>query len=427
MSRLIARVFAAFSISALILTALALPVAAGPAHVPQTLVVDDNATQCPDAGYSSIQDAIDDAGTGDKILVCAGYYPEQLLLNKQVKVKSKPLFAAHIVAPGDVSPTNSMIAPVVVMANASLIGFRLDMEAGPAFTGVRPSALSCQHIDAGILVLGSNTKVKSNKLSAPGEATLSGACGYDYGIVVTGDGGTGVRPTGTTTYPTNVKVTFNWVTNFKIGGILVTGADTTALVRRNTMRFLHEGETSGCAPVVGVCARPSVDSDLLGTYGIGVDGGAEVNVIRNAVKSGEYAETPRVIASTPRLQTGIALNAPNAYVFHNAIWRVGAGIRTYGPASGGVISYNHVTTSSVGLLATGSNDSWHHNHVHNNGIGIQADAGVNSFEDNSAHDNTNYDCYDSTTGGGTAGTNNFWDDNEGVTDQPDGICTQEPG
>lgn len=61
---------------AIVLSALliAVPVSADPA----TLVVDDDRADCPDATYSTIQDAVDAASDGDTIYVCAGTYPESV-------------------------------------------------------------------------------------------------------------------------------------------------------------------------------------------------------------------------------------------------------------------------------------------------------------------------------------------------------------
>ncbi len=49
----------------------------------------------------------------------------------------------------------------------------------------------------------------------------------------------------------------------------------------------------------------------------------------------------------------------------------------------------------------------------------------NRFEDNRAFGNTEHDCHDDSQGNGTAGTANHWDDNEGRTDTPDGICKRK--
>src|SRR5215216_4594196 len=67
----------AFLIAALI-AALAL---ARPAPTrAATLLVDDDKVQCPSAGFTTIQSAIDNASGGDTIDVCAGTYVEQLTI-----------------------------------------------------------------------------------------------------------------------------------------------------------------------------------------------------------------------------------------------------------------------------------------------------------------------------------------------------------
>ena len=43
-----------------------------------TLVVDDDKVQCPDAGFTSIQAAVNAANSGDRINVCPGTYREQV-------------------------------------------------------------------------------------------------------------------------------------------------------------------------------------------------------------------------------------------------------------------------------------------------------------------------------------------------------------
>src|SRR6267378_717941 len=49
-----------------------------PADGPNTLIVDDDRADCPDAAFTSIQAAVDAAGPGDKIKVCPGTYQEQV-------------------------------------------------------------------------------------------------------------------------------------------------------------------------------------------------------------------------------------------------------------------------------------------------------------------------------------------------------------
>jgi hypothetical protein len=52
-----------------------------------TLVVDDDATECPAAGYSTIQAAVDAATGGDTIQVCAGSYAELVTVNETVTLQ----------------------------------------------------------------------------------------------------------------------------------------------------------------------------------------------------------------------------------------------------------------------------------------------------------------------------------------------------
>lgn len=51
----------------------------------RTLVVDDDAAECPHAGYGTIQAAVDAAGPGATILVCAGTYNERVLVSGEAK------------------------------------------------------------------------------------------------------------------------------------------------------------------------------------------------------------------------------------------------------------------------------------------------------------------------------------------------------
>lgn len=46
----------------------------------RTLVVDDDGADCPKAGYSTIQDAVDDAAPHTTIVVCAGTYKERVVI-----------------------------------------------------------------------------------------------------------------------------------------------------------------------------------------------------------------------------------------------------------------------------------------------------------------------------------------------------------
>jgi len=425
---LISRLLAAATIATLLLGALALPVSAAP----QTRLVDDNGVQCPTAAYTSIQDAIDDSAAADKVFVCPGFYPEQVTINKAIIVKATPLFAAHIEVPMSLAPVDAVVAAVRITAdNASFKGFKMHFDGGPVIAAAQPSALPCAHANVAIYVLGLQDKVAYNRIDVSGPSTLSGACGYDYGIVVGQHPVVaGVRPTGEALGSATARLTFNKIVDFKLGGILVEDVDSYAFVRRNAIKYLHSQE-SDC-PVAIACASSGVrttgvNGEFFGAYGIGVESGAEADIIRNAIRSGPNAGSgPRVILGTPMLNVGVWLQTLDSgesnTVFHNAVWRVQTGVFTAAGAAGAEISYNHVTNSNVALKAADSGDEWHHNNVHDNVIGILANFGQNNFHDNVALDNALWDCYDSTTGSGTDNTDNTWTNNTGVIDFPDDIC-----
>ncbi len=65
--------------------ALLLSCLASPASGAQ-LVVSSNKTECPNAGFTRIQDAIDAASPGDHIRICKGTYVEQLSIQKALDI-----------------------------------------------------------------------------------------------------------------------------------------------------------------------------------------------------------------------------------------------------------------------------------------------------------------------------------------------------
>src|SRR5262245_36328491 len=54
------------------------------------LVVDRDRAQCADAGFTSIQSAVDAARPGDQIVVCPDRYNESVVINKRLTITGDP-------------------------------------------------------------------------------------------------------------------------------------------------------------------------------------------------------------------------------------------------------------------------------------------------------------------------------------------------
>lgn len=52
-----------------------------------TLLVDDDRAQCPDAPYVTIQGAVNGASEDDEVRVCPGFYSEQVVVDKPIRIR----------------------------------------------------------------------------------------------------------------------------------------------------------------------------------------------------------------------------------------------------------------------------------------------------------------------------------------------------
>lgn len=426
--RILARLVGALAITALLVMSLVTPAAAvGHTNrwVDDDIVAGDGPSNCDAAGYTSIQAAIDDSSAGEWVYVCPGTYSEELNIPAGVKVRARPNFHATIVAP--------LIGTNVVVSmpgdGARLRGFVIDIPAGDSAPTLGPTSAVCHHYDAAVLVTGNNAVVRDNRILAVDGATLGGPCGYDYGIVIGEHGDSATA-----------RVTFNWVTDFKAGGILVEDEDTYAFVRRNTLRYFHENECNVvainvCAASVRPTANSAVNNAFVLAFGIGVESSARADIIQNWAGSGpdacstgpSYNCPPD---STPVLNDGISLTGldgtETTNVYLNVTKRTGTGISTHEAADGAVIHGNSVSAAHYGYLVNGDNDEWYGNHTSGNDFGISVGGAGNYFHDNDFRGNLGVDCYDGTNGGsGDYGTDNTWTNDLGNVQSPEGICVHD--
>lgn len=95
-----------------------------------------------------------------------------------------------------------------------------------------------------------------------------------------------------------------------------------------------------------------------------------------------------------------------------------------------IIVENEVSNSGLWgiILGRSHNNKVRYNEVEDSGLyGISLESGAsnNEIKENEVEDSGTYDCFDSSSGSGTAGTANTWIENECDTSSPDGLCCDD--
>src|SRR6266436_2105649 len=100
---------------AILLGLLLLPI---PAIGGQQLVVDDDKVQCPNAGFTKIQDAVDAATPGAMIRVCKGNYAEQVAIHKPLTIAAD---SGAVLMPGTMQQNTTSLLDGTPLAAAILV------------------------------------------------------------------------------------------------------------------------------------------------------------------------------------------------------------------------------------------------------------------------------------------------------------------
>ncbi|MEP7360354.1 MAG: hypothetical protein ABI744_02130 [Chloroflexota bacterium] len=455
-----ARFVTGLMLGTLLLGAAVAPVAAA-SH---TRWVDNNTSHagpsaCANAHFSTIQAAIGASNPGDKVYVCPGNYQEEITINvRNLEVRSIPALGAKIWAPATMTDLGFVNALVNITARDVLfVGFWLKFHDGGVAPFVhQPITPDCQMVTAAIWAQAPHATIKANHIKTVGNNTLSGPCGYLFGIVLADLGPSSGGAWG----PDASLVWRNWVRDFKEGGIL-TGGDRAVKVWNNNVRYVHYNDPATCnfVPVLGIkpslegnpgdvfpCEQPptaqnTTPLDGLFPYSIGIaDEGALVDIRGNTVFS--TLDTATVGNQYSFLFGGIFLTGATAgsRVRSNIIDNVFAGmsvsdnglllpgIEPVPSAPDGVaVSGNRVSEGFFSILVDSSDGYYYANRAHLNFLGVIVgpDSANNTFERNDFRYNVEIDCADESIGTGTAGTANDWGDpltNLGFNDDPDGIC-----
>lgn len=456
-----ARLLTALMLGALFLSAVAAPAAAAT----RTRWVDDDNKRgdgpkaCNNANFSSIQAAIDASSAWDKVYVCPGNYREQITIDKRgLEVRSVPALGAKLWPPETLTEVDFTTSIVHITArDVQLVGFWLKFEDGDVEIPppVRPQgepSTGCEIVDAAIWAEAPHATIKANHIKTVGDNTLSGDCGYLFGIVLADPL---IDDVGGAWGPDTSLVWRNWVKDFKYGGILL-GGDRAAKLWNNNIRYVHYDDPATCnlVPVLGVnpsldfpCRGPLVQNtsplDGLFPYGAGIMvEGSLVDLRGNTVYSTLDTSLLEIFDILPTfLAAGIVLIDPTdgsrmrSNIVDNTFFGIAMsedfiffpGIQPVPDAPDGVaVSGNRVSETFVGFAVESDDNYFYANRAHLNIFGMWAgeDSAGNTFDHNDFRYNGEVDCLDESDGGtGDYGTDNYWTEpNLGFESYPTDLC-----
>jgi nitrous oxidase accessory protein NosD len=298
-------------------------------HKPD-LLVDDDKVQCPQATFTSIQDAINAASPGSLIRVCPGTYREQLTINKSLSIEGDN---GVIVLPGNMvanatGPSGTPMAAAILVqdgAHVEIEGLIVDTanngitECAPELVGIlyQNSSGSIEH-----------SAVRNTKLSISLDGCQSGDA-----ILVQSLGGE----------TSKVGIDDNSIHDYQKNGITGNESGTEVTITNNMVTGL--GPTTGAAQ-----------------NGIQIGFGAKGSVLRNTV-------TDNVWSPCVSLKD-CAFNATGILLFQSDDVQV---------------RHNSVSTNQVGIFAGGQHETIESNQVSNSlilvGIDLASDNNLASRND----------------------------------------------
>jgi hypothetical protein len=339
-------------------------------HFNRILVVDDDRVQCPTAGFTTVQSAVNAALPGDKIKVCPGTYTEQVTLSlakHNIMLYSSSPWQAAIHAPAFMADPKA----IVYVNGATNITIR-DF----AITGPGGMPIGCDSLRWGVRVDHAGSAViVGNHIADIRDNPFSG-CQNGVGVLVGRDAEGELA---------SAVVAHNVIDAYQKGGVVVDGVTT--------------GMSSSWADVGFNLVNGAGPTSTIAQNGIQVSRNAVGNIHHNRVTNNNYV--PPTNVSEGILMFG---ERPNATVIRkNASGLNDDGIDLF-DSQGTEASFNWLVQNDYDGMYAGPSSA------------------NNKIQYNLAEENVEHDCHDDSVGTRTAGTANFWFKNIGATENRPGLC-----
>jgi len=354
------------ALAVILLSILVCPGAALAARGAQ-LVVDDDKVECPNAGFTRIQDAIDAATAGDQIHICKGIYVEQVAIRKSLAIDADN---GAILVPSAMQANTASLFDAAPIATALLVANA---------TGVSISGLTVDGINSGISECAPDL-IGISFQNASGELERIAVRNFKLAAALNGcQSGTGIFVQSGNGGVSKVEIEHCTVHDFQKNGITADEIGTVTIIRRNVVTGV--GPTTGAAqngvqigfgatgsildnvvtnnvwaPCTAVSTCTAVATNILVTQSDDVEisgntaGISQVNIFVD----GSNAEIRRNETFASAVFDGIRLEGDGSRVRENHVYN-GAESGIFLSGNNNVVTDNVVTEAAIGVLKeTGS-------------------------------------------------------------------------
>jgi hypothetical protein len=333
-----------------------------------TLLVDDDKVECPNAGFTSIQAAVNAAGSGDRINVCPGIYREQVKVNKPLTIRGIEVGNQHL----------SLIMPNAVLANSTstttgnpiaaiflVEGTERVTLTHLAIDGANNGLADCSANLVGIFYRNASGTIQDGAVRNIQLAPSLFGCQAGLGVLVQSGGGgrsrVDILNNSIHDYQKNGIVASEARTEVRISGNGVSGIGSTPLIAQNGIQvsFGAKGEIDNNTVINHLYAQCTAASCPFFAANILVFESDDVTVSRN---------------STGNAQVNIYYQGDRGEVFHNTILQspVFDGIDLVGDRNHA--NGNDVKNSgAAGVFVLGNRNEVNNNQINEAPIGIFQD------------------------------------------------------